>query len=411
MTDMRLHRFVLLAAAALAASAAAKEPYRLRSEQATIAWSQIFASDHDDWINDIIALKDGYLAVGFLNRTDGDGGSDWRALAAKVAGDGKVLWTKEYGAGGGIDAFWSARETADGLMFGGFSSRVGPGGINAYFAATDSRGLLRKENAYGTPGYDRITGLAETPTGFIGAGHAEGRDGRDVLLIGVDSEGVETWRRVFAEAGSNGALYIEPAGDGNYIVSGGTAPAGDADMLVLKVDASGNEIWRRVIGEPRTDDVNHGLVVLADGRIVAAGYTNSWGEGERDFMAAVLSPSGDLLSLSTIGGRGDDRLISAEADAEGRIFFWTIGHTASAGAGGSDVLVGRLEADGGFADGVILIGGEKDDNGTAILPLGDDLLVGGYSTGLGQGAQDAFIARLRGLDLRPHAAFKAARQR
>lgn len=124
---------------------------------ARIAWQRTFASANDDWINDIVPLRDGsQLAVGFLNRVDGDKPSDWRALAVKLKDDGSVEWSKEYGQGGGIDAFWSAREQDDGsLIFGGFSSRVGPGGINAWFAAAAADGTLLKENAYGTAGYDR----------------------------------------------------------------------------------------------------------------------------------------------------------------------------------------------------------------------------------------------------------------
>ena len=374
---------------------------------ARLAWLRPFTSANDDWINDIVPLRDGsYLAVGFLNRLDGDTPSDWRALAVKLGDDGSVSWSKEYGQGGGIDAFWSAREQDDGgLLFGGFSSRVGPGGINAWFAAAAADGSLLKENAYGTAGYDRVTSLAPTPTGFLGAGHAEGLDGRDVFLIHVDRIGVETWRRVSAEAGSNGALYVEPAPGGGSIVAGGTSPMGDAEILVLKVDDAGRELWRRTIGRPGTDDVNHGLVVLPDGRIVVVGYTQSWGAGDRDALAAVLDPDGNVLRLSTYGGPGDDRAILAKADARGQV--WIVGYTKSAGAGEWDVMLTQLDASGSFRDGLVLLGGPRDDNGTAVRPLADGgALVGGYSRNLGGGGEDAFVARLTAPDWKAHPAFR-----
>ncbi|MFZ5618781.1 MAG: hypothetical protein ACOZAA_15815 [Pseudomonadota bacterium] len=307
---------------------------RIDGDAATFAWTNCHSSPNEDWINDIVPLKDGaFLAVGFLNRVDGEAPSDWRALASKFSADGRTEWTKEYGTGGGIDAFWTARVIEDGrLVFGGLTTRIGPGGINAYLVATDAKGEILKENGYGTSGYDRITGLAPLPGGFIGAGHAEGVDGRDLFFIGVDESGVEKWRRVYAEAGSNGALYIEPAGDGGFIVSGGTSPRGDADILVMKIDAEGREIWRRLIGEAQTDDINHGLAVLDNGRIVVAGYTTSWGAGDRDIVAAVLEENGEVLSIETIGGAGDDRAMLAKKDAAGGVFI--IGRTTSAGAGG-----------------------------------------------------------------------------
>lgn len=399
-----------LIAAAIPALSASPPRFGVTFGSADIEWLKVFASDNVDWINEIVPLKDGnVVAVGFLNRVDGGPPSDWRALAVKLRPDGAVEWSREYGAGGGIDAFWSMSELADGkLMFGGFSSRVGPAGINAYFALTEADGTLRKENGYGTSGYDRITSLAPTAEGFIGTGHAEGLDGRDLFYIHTDKEGVETWRRVLAEKGSNGALYVEPAGDGSFIVAGGTDGDGDADILVIKIDARGNEIWRRKIGARGTDDINHGLVVLPDGRIVVPGYTASWGARERDFMAATLDRDGNIQRLETYGGPGDDHVILAKPDATGRV--WMIGYSKSAGAGDWDIMITALNTQGSFQDGLILVGGSLDDNGTAIRPLANgDLLIGGYSNNVGAGGADAFVARLSAPELKPHPLFKVTK--
>lgn len=327
-----MRQFIGIIASLMPSAAVAAPPIpEIRDGAASVAWSNAYQSAGEDWINDIVALRNGdFLAVGFLNRVDGGAASDWRALASRFAAGGSIRWTKEYGAGGAVDAFWTARERADGaLVFGGLTTRVGPDGINAYVAETTGDGETVKENGYGTSGYDRITGLAPTADGYIGAGHAEGLDGRDVFLIGIDANGVETWRRVFAEKGSNGALYVEPAGDGNFIVAGGTSPDGTSDILVMKVDAGGKEIWRRTIGAPATDDINHGLAVLKDGRIALAGYTNSWSAGEHDLLVALLDANGETLSIETIGGAGNERARSLKEDGDGRL--WIVGHTSSAG--------------------------------------------------------------------------------
>lgn len=373
---------------------------------AMVVWSNAYESSGEDWINDILALKDrGFLAVGFLNRIDGETASDWRALGSRFSSNGSIRWSREYGAGGAIDAFWAAREKPDGgLIFGGLTTRVGPGDINAYVAVTTADGEIAKENGYGTPGYDRITGLAPTANGYLGAGHAEGLDGRDVFLIGLDENGVETWRRVFAEKGSNGALYVEPAGDGNFIVAGGTSPDGMADILVMKVDANGNEIWRRTIGAPGTDDINHGLAVLKDGRIALAGYTNSWGAGEHDLLIALLDADGDTLSIETIGGAGDERARSLKEGEDGGL--WIVGHASSAGGDQKGIVV-RADRNGHFNDGVLLVGSDGEDVISAVHPLGpDDILIGGYG---GKAASDAYVARLADVRLRAHPAFKVRR--
>ncbi|MGZ8283087.1 MAG: hypothetical protein ACXWUN_09085, partial [Allosphingosinicella sp.] len=125
---------------------------------ARLAWTRVFASPGDDWINDLVALRDGrFLAVGFLDRNDAAGAAanDWRALAVTLRGDGEIAWSREYGAGSGIDAFWSAFEAADGrLAFAGFTTRIGSGGIDALAVDTDSNGGGVREAAYGGSGYD-----------------------------------------------------------------------------------------------------------------------------------------------------------------------------------------------------------------------------------------------------------------
>ena len=73
-----------------------------------VLWQRVFASAADDWINDIVAMHDGsFMAVGYLDRQETK--SDWRALAVQLRDSGDIIAAREYGAGGGVDAFWSMR--------------------------------------------------------------------------------------------------------------------------------------------------------------------------------------------------------------------------------------------------------------------------------------------------------------
>ena len=381
------------------------------SASARLVWTRIFASPRNDWINDLVALADGTtMAVGFLGREDSGtlGPGDWRALAAAIGDDGAVRASNEYGAGGGIDAFWSMAEGAGGRRaFAGFTTRIGSGGINGWSLIAASDGTIVRENAHGGGGYDRFTDLAPAGDGWVMLGHSQlpGDERRRAFIVRMDADGLPIWERIIAGPYSLGALYIEPAGDGGFVVAGGigTAIAGgeahdsggrksDSDMLVLKLDGEGRELWRRTIGTPGGDDVNHGLVVRPDGRIVVVGYSKSWGSRDNDILAATLSPDGEVLRRELLGGAADDRPIQARLDAAGRV--WIVGYTRSAGEGGWDVIVARLDAAGSFEGGVLTLGGQSDDNGTAIRPLADgSLLVAGYSP-LGRGGEDAFVVRI-----------------
>lgn len=402
---------LILASAVSVLAAAQPSPLAIAGDpSARILWHRVFASPGDDWINDLVPLRDGsILAVGFLNRVDGDPPSDWRGLAAAVGADGHVGATSEYGAGGGIDALWTMVEAADGTRaYAGFTTRIGAGGINGWSLMARADGSILKENAHGGGGYDRFTDLAAAPDGYVFLGHSQAQGEmvrRRVFIVKTDRSGLPVWERIIDGPDSYGALYIEPAGDGGFVIAGGIAAGEESDILVLKVDADGKELWRRSVGAAGTPDVNHGLVVRPDGRILVVGYSMSWGARGNDMLAATLSPSGAVVRREMLGGAGDDRPILAKAGPDGRV--WIVGRTSSAGAGGSDLIVTGLDPDGSFDGSALTVGGALDDVGTAIHPLaGGSLLVAGYSLNLGRGGEDAFVMRIARPGKVKHPAFE-----
>lgn len=401
---MRRHLLALVALCGCTTAAQEPSPFTSGAE---VRWVRTFASDGDDWINDFVELRDGrILTVGFLNRVRLE--SDWRALAVEMTARGAIVRQSEYGEGAGADAFWNAIEASDGsLAHVGFTTRIGAGDIDALLVRTSREGALIGETSYGETRYDRFTDLAPAPGGgWIMVGHSVGSDEqRRVFIVRANTDGSEVWRRIIMERQSSGALYIEPTPDGAYVISGGAADGDDSDLLLIKINADGVELWRRVIGAEGTADVNHGLVVRPDGRIVAVGYTASWGAQSNDMFAVTVSPSGDVLQRSVFGGSNDDRAINAKLGDDGRV--WIVGYSRSGGAGDWDAIVTALDTRGVFEPGAAILSASRDDNGAAILQLaGGDLLVGGYSDSLSERRQDAFIVRMAQPDLsRPHPSF------
>ena len=396
-----MRKISILAVMLFAAPAAAAEPLPLvvgGDSSVRAEWGQAIGTAGDDWINDLVPLRNGnLLGVGFLNRSDGSFASDWLALSIELAPGGTIVSQRRYGDQGGTDAFWSVAEAADGSrIFGGLTTRIGPGGINGYVLVSRPDGTIVKENGYGHAGYDRFTDLAPQADGFVFVGHSQLADRgalRRTYILRTDADGLPLWERIYGGAETWSALYIEPAGDGGFVIAGGTDGGGDSDMFVQKVDSEGRELWRKRVGTPDWDEINHGLLIRPDGRIVLVGYTHVRGSEVNDVVAATLDPDGEVERLERFGGNGDDRAILAKADSSGTV--WIVGQTASAGAGGSDLLLTSLDDRGAFTGTAVTYGGPSDDNGTALVPLRSDaILVAGYSRGLGIGGQDAFIASL-----------------
>ncbi|HEX6218197.1 MAG TPA: hypothetical protein VFZ35_02860 [Sphingomicrobium sp.] len=385
-------------------------PLSVGGADTRIEWAQVVVSPNDDWINDLSMLRNGnVLGVGFVNRADGTFDSDWQAVQVEIDPAGRRVAEHRYGAGGGTDAFWSAEELDGGnRIFAGLTSRLGPGGINGYVLVSRPDGTIVKENGYGHPGYDRFTDLAPGEGGFVFVGHSQSSDermSRRTYILKTDPNGLPLWERIYGGPEMWSALYIEPSGDGGFIIAGGMATAGDGDMFAMKVDSEGRELWRKRVGTPDWDEINHGIVIRPDGTIVLVGYTNQHGSDQHDWVAATLAPDGDIIRLERYGGPKDERARLAKLDGDGTI--WMIGHTDSAGTGDADLLLSTIDANGAFTGVAMTLGGAQEDIGTAVLPLGkDSILLAGYGRNLGPGGQDAFIARLSRPTGKPHPAFR-----
>lgn len=81
-------------------------------------------------------------------------------------------------------------------------------GVAAGLATSPGEDWIVKENAYGGPKYDRATDLAPAAGGgFVLAGMTEsfGAGKRDILLLKVDGNGIEQWRRIYGEPGNDAA--------------------------------------------------------------------------------------------------------------------------------------------------------------------------------------------------------------
>jgi len=406
---MQLLRLATIALAVASAGPAAATELKVRGADGP-RWSRIFASPGDDWVNDLTPLANGNVsAVGFLGRDDQASAADWIALSVELSPSGKVVSEQRFGEGRGTDAFWSMLESTGGRrMYAGFTTRIGNGGIDGLAVLAEADGRLVGEQAFGGAGYDRFTDLTQAGDGFAFVGHSQlpDSDRRRVFLVRTGPDGKEMWRRIFEGPGTWGGLYVEPSGDGGFVIAGGVSEAGaKADMFVIRTDGEGRELWRKRVGTPDWEDINHGLVIRPDGRIVLVGYAHPTGGEANDLIAATLNRNGDLLRFERFGGSGDERARLPKLAGDGRI--WIAGHSDSAGAGGSDALLVALDRDGAFTDQAILVGGSSDDVGTAALPMPDgSLILAGYRD-TAESEEDWFIAAIRpGSSPKPNPAFR-----
>jgi len=181
--------------------------------------------------------------------------------------------------------------------------------------------------------------------------------------------------------------------DGGYAIAGYTESfgAGEKDVYVVKLDANGNLQWTKTIGGPESEEGNS-LIQTSDGGYAIAGYTTSFGAGEWDVYVVKLDANGNLQWTKTIGGKGWDVGISLIQTSDGG--YAITGLTQSFGAGGADVYVVKLDASGNL-QWTKTFGGKNDDGGISLVQTSDgDYAIAGSTRSFGAGEADVYVVKL-----------------
>lgn len=152
-----------------------------------------------------------------------------------------------------------------------------------------------------------------------------------IVVVSLDNEGKEQWRREFGGSGNEWGFDILKNGD-NYLVLGVTSSKefgvrGRYDALLILIDSNGNILWSRVYGGPNSDGaykilkVKDGYVFIGDNYMKGGDVFENF--GEYDYWIVKVNDVGDLIWSKSFGGTRWDRASSADYDPENDIIVVT----------------------------------------------------------------------------------------
>jgi PKD repeat protein len=122
----------------------------------------------------------------------------------------------------------------------------------------------------------------------------------DIFLFKCDLNGVQIWNRTWG--GSSGDYCYSIWGNGTNIYTVGFTESfgiGESDLLIIKWDSDGNQIWNKTWGGIYEDV---GYSTWGKGSyFYTAGYTKSFGMGERDLLIIKWDSDGDQIWNKTWG--------------------------------------------------------------------------------------------------------------
>ena len=295
------------------------------------------------------------------------------------------------------DGGYSLIQTSDGgYAITGYTKSFGAGEGDVYVVKLDANGNLQWTTTIGGPEIEEGVSLIQTSDGgyaIAGVTQSFGAGEDDAYVVKLDANGNLQWTKTIGGKKEDVGFSLIQTSDGGYAIAGATTSfgAGGWDAYLVKLDANGNLQWTKTIGG-KEDDKGYSLIQTSDGGYAITGYTKSFGAGGWDVYVVKLDANGNLQWTKTIGGPGNEIGFSLIQTSDGG--YAITGPTYSFGAGGADFYVVKLNANGNL-QWTTTIGGKEEDVGISLIQTSDGgYAIAGSTTSSGVGEADFYVVKL-----------------
>lgn len=356
--------------------------------EAQVVWERTYGGAGDDRAFYAATVADGFVVVGASTSFQQGETVAW---VLRLDGEGNAVWNQTFLQGGGSE-FRSVLDLDDGFLLVGNTFLLG-GNIDGYVVRVDGEGqTIWNVTLGGEQAEDKLFSAVEVQGGFmlVGLTHSPGGDA-DVWFVKIDGEGREVWSKTYGGAMEDAGRAVASTGDEQYVVAGYTNSMGngDYDFLFLKIDASGNMLWSKTYGGTESDKAY--AVTETAGGCVIAGDTRSKGAGDTDGWIIKVDASGDLVWDKTVGGAGFDMPTCVSAVNDG---FLVGGFTFSFGNGERDFWLFKVD-DSGNVPWSCTVGRSEFEEAYAALEVAENIYVmAGWTNSIGEGHYDFYVVKL-----------------
>lgn len=316
---------------------------------ANVVWEKTYGGAADDRAFYSVPAADGLLVVGSSKSIEANTTVGW---ALKLDRDGNLVWNKTFFEGFGTELRYAVNLT-DGFLVVG-NEFLASGDVNGYVARIDNQGTLMWKTILGGEKTDKLFSAIATPNGFavfgltesygntqsaawavklsengsvvwnkiygessdsvlragvlaqdgnyVAAGYTDttGDNNYDFYLLKIQPDGTLVWNKTYGGAESEKAYSMTKAADGYVLVGEIESSITSTDAWVLKVDANGDAVWNKSVGGKQADSPAY-ITPAKDGGYLVAGFTFSFGAGQRDFWLFKITDQGQIQFSCTQG--------------------------------------------------------------------------------------------------------------
>ncbi len=268
-------------------------------------WSHSYGGEGQESCHALVQTPDGGFALVGGTTSFGAGSYDFWLVRTDSTGDS--LWSRTYG-GRGTDVCRSLVLTDDGgFALAGYIDSNGPGQYDFWLLRTDANGDSLWSVTFGGESWDFCTSLIQTADlGFALAGYTNHTDGNaDVsLLIRTDENGDSLWSHTFDLEGSDEFRSVVESQDHSYTIAG-TNGRSNYTIVLDQVDSTGNSLWSSSYGGTEYDFC-YSVIPIEDGGFALGCNSNSFGDGDFDYLLLRTDARGDSIWSLMAGGEEDE---------------------------------------------------------------------------------------------------------
>lgn len=205
----------------------------------------------------------------------------------------------------------------------------------------------------------------------------------------------QSFVKTFSSSTNTEANYSEFLSPNEILVVGSVESSnGDIDGLIMRFDTLGNLLASETVGGSG-DDVLYKSLMLTSGGYIVVGQTTSYGNGNVDFLVLRFDSSHDLIWSKAFGSSARDRSSTAMETSNGEILIG--GWTEGLGVQSQDILILKIDI-----NGELLWGNSYGQSGNDYVNIsriveksnGNYLIPCVWSSGLGIGGHNGAILEL-----------------
>ncbi len=369
------------------------------------AWMGAYGGSGADWLVNAAPDGRGGVFVAGYTFSFGAGGSD--AWVARVDTMGRQSWELALG-GAGADKIHAIVAKADGGCIAvGSTGSSGAGGLDGWVVSLAADGAVQWEQTWGSAGDEVfeavavVPGTALAPRYYVGGTAAFGKSGRDAWVLELDAAGVPVWQKSYGGKLDEDLTALAATDDGLVFVTGSRSAFGGAAVAftrpwLVRLDTAGEPVSQRTF-DYSSGDVLGDIVALPDGTFATTGEILAFAFFRGDVWVQRLDANLDVLWDRRFGDNFGNNWVDSgrrvRATPEGDLL--VVGSTETAGYGGSDVWLLRLDGAGNLlADRTFGKSGYDTGQALAIDPNGLAFLGGTVQRPPSGGSPDALLARI-----------------